>query len=532
MVTKRIFSCLKVAVIPVPVICVAVVSYFSTACFYIDGNLSTTHTFTDPDVKDVSFGNSENQSYLFNMGIWELFVLSGDSIGDFRTQRIKSFWSQPMHGTAEISPDEQHILYTPPNPRGDWDGRDEFEVVVEFGGVTRQSIQKRKKITIDESFMNPEKTELGFSTGSANDDEYGKKLGTGDRNDWYRFNEDNWELFVLNNDSTGSFPERRIIEIPSSPIFGSVEISSNDEYLIYTPPSLSSGWEGTDQFEYKVEFYGIDNKSPFAKIATVTINENLMNPAKTDIGYIPAGVRDDAIPGNTIPSYRYNEGVWELFVLINDVSGSYSNERISILTPETMIGTLEISEDEKFIIYTPPSPSENWNGIVRFDYEVEFSGGAFSTPWIERGKVVANTFELDPEETEVPVQQIHGNWEPIADPLSSPPNVPRISSSISTFSPKSISPGEISEPIRFAISHSSSSIEANELIVLARSSDQSIIRDENIMIDTSDPNNCSVTVRHVGQSTGNARIRISAYDPSGLSSSVSFLVTVRDETTN
>lgn len=109
---------------------------------------------------------------------------------------------------------------------------------------------------------------------------------------------------------------------------------------------------------------------------------------------------------------------------------------------------------------------------------------------------------------------------------------PLIKSSLSSFGAKTLGRGQSMDPVFFEIAHSDPSVDLNALLVEVESSDIDVINHSNIIIDTSDPAICSVVVRHGGEQLGDARIKVSVSDPFGVKASTSFLVSVRDETTN
>ncbi len=109
---------------------------------------------------------------------------------------------------------------------------------------------------------------------------------------------------------------------------------------------------------------------------------------------------------------------------------------------------------------------------------------------------------------------------------------PIIEASISTFSRQTIVPGGATLPINFSISHSDSSIDLESLIVEAKSDNPTLISSENIEIDVSNPSQCSIVARHEGNQTGSARIKVIVRDRPGVSSSASFHVSVRVDSTN
>ena len=86
--------------------------------------------------------------------------------------------------------------------------------------------------------------------------------------------------------------------------------------------------------------------------------------------------------------------------------------------------------------------------------------------------------------------------------------------------------------INFQIGHADPNVKLDSLTVKAISRNPELIPNDNITIDTSEAPDCSLIITHNGEGSGEARVEVSVQDRFGVSTSVSFLVSVQDRSTN
>lgn len=226
---------------------------------------------------------------------------------------------------------------------------------------------------------------------------------------------------------------------------------------------------------------------------------------------------------------------WNLKVVENDQRGEnismiivkgvseIENEPPAIEIEIQSGATVKVSTDSRSIDYIPPST--DYVGEDSFFYTVEFLD--LEGDPVESGNDIGASEAL----VTINMQEMRNPTESTFGRHSSEVSSPKIVAGISSFSNQSIPLGETSNPINFAISHNDQSVDLDSLIVEAHSNNQDVIRDENIELDTSDPDNCSLIVKQ-NDSSGQARIRVTVRDSFGVSANVSFLIIVRDDSTN
>ena len=260
------------------------------------------------------------------------------------------------------------------------------------------------------------------------------------------------------------------------------------------------------------------------------ISPDQVEPVAVDDSYTDSDDDEDLFSDNV--HYRLVEGeneYWELDVLANDEKGisrfgvPYPTNIASIDTTSSkakgtfrLKGPVSAKTHIEYVEYVP-APEENWDGIVEFKYTARFGTERF-----DEATVTIDVNSLNRAQTSYPTEEA---------PMTAT-SAPSIISSISTFNSQTISRGETTRPLVFSISHSESSIDLSSLTVIANSDNPSLIPNTNIEVDTTDPGQCTLVVKHEGNHAGQARITVTVQDIYGVSSSTSFLITVQDSSTN
>lgn len=223
------------------------------------GVVSITISNETPIVEDDNIETDEDIAVKIN-------VLNNDSDNQDNIDNTSLKISvEPLHGTAEVVPDEFVILYTPDE---NYNGQDHF--LYEICDLTSYCAEARVDITINAVNDNP----------SINDD---NAITTEDTPITIR---------ILDNDNDSNDPSSGIdassLTITKSPQNGSISISSDQ--IIYTP---DENYFGIDSFEYSVNDLG--NPLPsLSETAEVTIQISSINDAPEINGQTSTSSDEDA----------------------------------------------------------------------------------------------------------------------------------------------------------------------------------------------------------------------------------------------
>jgi uncharacterized secreted protein with C-terminal beta-propeller domain len=214
-------------------------------------------------------------------------------------------------GTVEISSDGQSVVYTPTNGSGG----DSFRYVVD--GTYEATVSVRIYRPVRDDSFEVDRNSTGFFYNVTDNDTY---------RDVHNVLHD-----VIDRVTSVTQPESG----------GTVEVSSDERGIVYTPPS---DFSGGDTFTYVAD-----------GVHEATVHVNVTRPVRDD--YISGSVYQDT------PNAVLN-------VLANDFVGNgYTGPRlISDVGPTDNGGVITIRGDSKAILYTP---APYYTGYDHFTYRVD-----------------------------------------------------------------------------------------------------------------------------------------------------------------